>query len=101
MRPFIIESLTKVFLLILSRTNLPTSVFFAICSANCYLAITRAKPYLLANFFAIVVLFSFLPPTTKTPAGLFGLLFFILNLSSLAMSSRISSRDPFEQSISK
>lgn len=95
------ESLTKVFLLMLSKTNRPTSVFFAICSASCYRAITGTKPYLLASFLATVTLLVSVPPTTRTEAGLLGRLALILNFKSRAMSSRISYREPVLQSISK
>lgn len=87
-------SFTRVFLRMFYSTNLPTSVFFDICSANCSLAKTKAKPYLLASFFVIFVLDSLLPPITSTEAGLLGLFALILNFNNLAISSRISSLEP-------
>lgn len=88
------ESFTNVFLFTLSSTSLPTSVFLAIWSASCSLAVTSAKPYLFASFLATVTLLYLAPPRTRIEAGLLGLFALILNLSRRAMSSRISSRDP-------
>jgi len=68
------------------KTNLPTSVFLDICSANCYLARICANPYLLASFLATFVLVSLVPPMMSTEAGRLGLLALILNLRSLAIS---------------
>jgi len=79
-------SFTKVFLRMFYKTNLPTSVFLEICSANCYLASICANPYLLASFLVTLVLVSLLPPMISTEAGRLGLLALILNLRSLAIS---------------
>jgi len=99
--PFIIESFTIVFFFIFYNNNLPISVFLEICSANCYLANTKANPNLLANFLATVVRVDWFPPMIRTAAGLFGRLDLILNFKRRAISSKMYSREPWEQSTSK